>query len=105
MRDLFRILYDGGADIVITGHEHLYERFAPQDADGRPQPDRGIREFIVGTGGAPLYDFVTVAPNSERRIKSHGVLKLTLNSTSYSWEFVPVPGSTAGSDSGTANCH
>jgi hypothetical protein len=102
MRSIWRILYDAGADIVITAHDHLYERFGPQDADGRPDPVHGIRQFIAGTGGAPLYQAVTVRQNSEARISAFGVLKLTLMADRYEWEFMPVSGAR---DSGMAMCH
>ena len=103
MRDFWRILYAAGVEIVINGHDHLYERFAPQNPDGGRDEARGIREFIVGTGGATLYNFVTTSANSETRISNtYGVLKLTLQSGSYQWEFVPVSGQ---SDLGTGSCH
>jgi hypothetical protein len=103
IRSVWRILYDFNVDVVVNGHDHLYERFAPQDADGRMDPTRGIREFIVGTGGAGLYEFVGASPNSERQIQNtFGVLKFTLQNGTYQWNFVPVSGP---SDSGTASCH
>jgi acid phosphatase type 7 len=103
MRDLWRILYDAGVDVIVNGHDHLYERFAPPDPDGRPDATRGIREFIVGTGGAQLDAVVTPRPNREVRIaNTYGVLKLTLQSGSYQWEFLQVSG---GGDSGTGPCH
>ena len=102
MRDVFRILYDMGADVVITGHEHSYERFARQTADGVADPVRGIRQFVVGTGGAELSQFSTARPNSEVRVSAHGVLKLTLNPGSFAWEFITVSGGTR--DSGAGNC-
>jgi hypothetical protein len=103
MRDFWRLLYNAGADVVMAGHDHLYERFAPQDADGRLDTQRGMREFVVGSGGAMLYDFVTQAPNSERRVRNFGVLKLTLDAESYTWEFIQVGGGVG--DSGTGQCH
>jgi hypothetical protein len=104
MRPLWRILYEFGVDVVINGHDHTYERFAPQDPNGIPDPTKGIREFIVGTGGAMPYSFVTTMPNSERRIaNTFGVLKLTLSSATYQWEFIP--GAGGASDSGTGSCH
>lgn len=103
MRAVWRILYDAGADVVLSGHDHLYERFAPQDAEGRLDPARGMREFVVGTGGAFLYNFVTVAPNSESRIRAFGILKLTLDTDSYQWQFLHTNGSIG--DSGTGQCH
>lgn len=103
MRNFWQVLYDANADIVLSSHDHLYERFAPQDPDGRPDHARGIRQFTVGTGGAPLYQFTGVRPNSEVRISTWGVLQLTLNADSYEWEFIPV--SSGSRDSGTARCH
>jgi hypothetical protein len=106
MRAIFDILYNANADVVLNGHDHLYERFGPQTADGRPDPARGIREFIVGTGGVnPDYRFVTTKPNSEQRITGqNGVLKLTLLADSYQWEFVTAPNG-AITDNGTGQCH
>ncbi len=101
MRDIWRLLQQAGAEIAIVGHEHAYERFAPLDSSGRPAPD-GIRQFIAGTGGAPLYQFVTVAPGSEVRISSWGVLKLSLSTDAYGWEFIAAGGSIR--DSGTGAC-
>lgn len=104
LRDLWRALYDFGADVVINGHDHDYERFAPQDPDGKAEP-QGIREFVVGTGGAASYPFVLVRSNSEvRRSPVYGVLKLTLHPTSYDWEFISTTGEQPG-DSGSADCH
>lgn len=103
MRDFWRILYAADVDVVVNGHDHLYERFAPQNPDGGRDQARGMREFIVGTGGASLYSFVTPSANSEARISNtYGVLKFTLQSGSYQWDFVPVSGS---SDFGTGSCH
>jgi 3',5'-cyclic AMP phosphodiesterase CpdA len=102
MRDLFALLEAGGADVVINAHDHLYERFASQTADGRPS-ERGIRQFIVGTGGADLYRFVTTAPNSEARIAQFGILRLSLQPTAYRWEFVLAAGGLG--DSGNDVCH
>src|SRR5688500_384922 len=100
---LWQALYDYGADVVLSGHDHTYERFAPQNPSGQADPN-GIREFVVGTGGAGLYSFITIQPNSEvRNNTSHGVLKLTLHSTSYDWQFIPIAGQTF-SDSGSDNC-
>jgi hypothetical protein len=104
MRDAWQVLYEFDADLVINGHEHLYERFAPQDPDGRVDPVRGIRQIIVGTGGAPLYTPITSAPNTEALGVVYGVLKLTLSASGYQWEFIPIPGSSF-SDSGMGLCH
>lgn len=90
---LWRTLMEYGVSVVVAGHDHLYERFAPMDADGKVDLDNGMRQFVVGTGGAANYSPRSAAPGSEAAwSKGHGVLKLTLRATSYSWEFVPVPG-------------
>jgi hypothetical protein len=102
MRDIWQILYDAGVDMILNGHEHFYERFAPQDPNGVRDPARGIRQFIAGTGGAILYQAGAVQANSEMRLSAFGVLKLTLAAASYDWEFVPVSGP---SDLGTELCH
>ena len=104
MRPLFTILYEGGADIVLSGHNHQYERFSPQRPDGTPDAVAGVRYFVAGTGGAGLYDFAAAQPNSEVRYKGFGVLKLTLGVTDYAWEFLPVAGSSF-TDGGTGDCH
>src|SRR2546428_2267009 len=88
-------LYASGADIVLSGHDHDYERFARQTPTGQPDPARGIREFVVGTGGRSHYSFKSPQPNSEARNQdTFGVLELTLHPSSYDWRFVPVPGQT-----------
>jgi acid phosphatase type 7 len=103
---LWEALYEADTDVVFSGHEHNYERFSPQDPQGRVDPERGIREFVVGTGGggeeAPISDPIA---NSEVRIDNvDGVLKLTLRPNSYEWEFVPVEGESF-TDSGGDQCH
>ena len=100
----WQALYDAGADVVLSGHEHNYERFAPQTPDGRADSARGIREFVVGTGGGSAYKFGTPIANSEARSMDHGVLKLTLGARSYQWQFIPIAGSTF-TDSGSGGCH
>lgn len=105
MAAFFQLLYDHGADVVINGHDHMYERYTPLDGSGTPDPLNGIREFVVGTGGASLYAFKTDSPLIDVRANStYGVLKLTLTTGSYSWNFIPT---TSGgfTDSGTASCH
>jgi hypothetical protein len=102
MRDMWRLLYDNDADLVVAGHDHLYERFGKQDADARSDV-RGLRQFIVGTGGARLYDFQRQEVNSQARHRVHGVLQLTLASSGYQWAFVDTSGTTL--DSGTDGCH
>jgi hypothetical protein len=101
---LWQALYDFGADVVLNGHEHVYERFAPQNPSGIADP-LGIRQFTVGTGGKNHYPFGAILPNSEAHdASSFGVLKLTLHSSSYDWQFIPVAGANF-TDSGTGNCH
>ncbi|MFY9550564.1 MAG: metallophosphoesterase [Thermoanaerobaculia bacterium] len=103
--DFWRALQDAGAAVVLSGHDHDYERFAPQDADGKADPERGIREFVVGTGGKSFYQFGQPVANSEiRNANTYGVLKLTLHPDGYDWRFVPVEGG-AFEDSGSAKCH
>lgn len=109
LNDIWRTLYDANADVVLAGHSHHYERFAPMtiDANGNPvlDPARGIKEFVVGTGGRNFTGFWGTAPNSEvRQNNAFGVLKMTLHDASYDWEFVPIAGSTY-TDRGSANCH
>ena len=100
----WRDLYAAGADIVLNGHDHDYERFAPQNPDGNADAN-GIREFVVGTGGASHYTFGSPIANSEvRDDTSYGVLKLTLHSSSYDWQFVPIAGASF-TDSGSTACH
>ena len=103
MRDAWNLMYQHGVDLVLSGHDHTYERFAPQDANGRSS-DRGIRQFVVGTGGYALYKMRTRAPNSEVfNGTTYGVLKLTLRSGRYDWEFIPIDGQTF-RDSGSGSC-
>jgi hypothetical protein len=105
MRPLFQALYDHGAELVVTGHNHQYERFAPQNPSGSLDNARGIRAFVVGTGGAGLYSFGTIQANSQvRNPDTHGVLKLTLKTSGYDWNFIPVAGKTF-TDSGSSSCH
>lgn len=106
LRPLWKILYHAGADVVINGHDHDYERFAPQDPNGKADSEHGIREFVVGSGGKNSHRFFGRAqPNSEaRNADTFGALKLTLHPKSYDWEFVPQEGKTF-ADSGTGNCH
>lgn len=100
---LWQALYDYRADVVLNGHDHTYERFAPQNPNGQADPN-GLREFVVGTGGAGLYTFPSVQPNSQvRNNTTYGVIKFTLHSTSYDWQFIPIAGQSF-TDSGSANC-
>jgi hypothetical protein len=103
MHSLWQALYDHGADVVLNGHEHNYERFAPQDPAGVADP-RGIRQFVIGSGGRSHYPFGPPIANSEiRNSNTYGVLKLTLHPTSYDWEFIPEAGKTF-TDSGSGTC-
>jgi hypothetical protein len=102
--EFWRALYAGGVDVILTGHEHFYERFSPQTPDGALDPQFGIRQFIVGTGGAPLEQPVRRVANSEVTLSTFGVLRLTLESQSYRWEFLSVDGG-AILDSGSGTCH
>ncbi|MBX7098390.1 MAG: metallophosphoesterase, partial [Myxococcaceae bacterium] len=105
MQPVWQALYDFNADVVISGHEHVYERFAPQTPSGALDASRGLRQFLVGTGGGTLYSFGTALPNSEvRYASSYGLLKLTLHDATYDWEFLPVAGATF-TDKGSGACH
>ncbi len=103
---MWQALYDYGADVVVNGHDHDYERFAPQTPTGALDNVNGIREFVVGTGGNSLYSWPgnPIANSEVRSDVNYGVIKLTLWPTSYDWEFVPVAGGTF-SDNGNASCH
>jgi len=102
---LWKALQDFGADIVICGHDHEYERFALQTVNGVADPVRGIREFVVGTGGANLYTITTTIANSEvHDTNTYGVLRLTLGPGTYAWQFVPIHGQTF-TDSGNGVTH
>ncbi len=99
------LLYAAHADVVLNGHDHIYERFAPQNPSGALDTTNGIREFIAGTGGANHTSIATVAANSEvRNTATFGLLELTLHQASYGWNFVPIAGKTF-TDSGTQACH
>ena len=105
MKPSWDALYAAGAEVVLNGHEHVYERFAPQTPAGTADSAQGIREFIVGTGGASHYSFGTIQPNSQvRNADTSGVLKLTLHPGSYDWRFVSEGGKTF-TDSGSDQCH
>ncbi len=102
---LWQALYDGNADLVLAGHEHSYERFGPLDPAGRADPARGIRSFVVGTGGRSSYPIGAPLPGSEvRSTGTEGLLQVTLRPGGYAWQFLPVAGRTF-RDSGTGRCH
>jgi hypothetical protein len=105
MNAIWQILYQHGAEIVVSGDRHHYERFAPQTPAGAASSAYGIRQFVVGTGGAALVGFSTTMKNSQvRNSQTYGVLRLTLHASSYDFAFVPVAGQSF-RDSGSARCH
>ena len=98
-------LYDAGADVILSGHQHDYQRFAPQNPSDGLDSARGIREFVVGSGGIGFYPFTGSAPNVEASdAATYGALKLTLNPTGYDWAFLRAAGGSF-TDSGTTACH
>jgi 3',5'-cyclic AMP phosphodiesterase CpdA len=104
-RVAFELLHRGGVDVLVSGHDHIYERFAPMRPSGARDDRGGVRQFVVGTGGNGLYRIRSVRRYSQRRQnRVYGVLKLTLRSADYSWEFVPAS-HTEFRDSGRASCH
>jgi hypothetical protein len=104
MDGFWRPLYAAGVDVVVNGHDHDYERFAPQDPDGHLDGTRGIREFVVGTGGGEFRKFPSIVPNSKLRVAgSHGVIAFTLHDGSFDWLFTAAGNEIR--DGGTANCH
>jgi hypothetical protein len=105
MHDLVQALHDARADVVLAGHDHHYERFAPLDPAGVPDPERGIRHFVAGTGGNRTYPVGEPLPGSEVRFTGgYGILRLELHVDSYAWEYLGVPG-VEFTDSGSDTCH
>jgi len=105
LKDLWDILYDAGVDVALSGHDHDYERLAPMGKEGELDADRGIRQFVAGTGGAMLGPFPYPHPQSEVKDSSaFGVLKLTLREREYEWAFMAAPDGTV-LDHGKAACH
>ncbi len=105
LKRLWEDLYAAHADLVLAGHEHSYERFGPQDPEGRADPEHGIREIVVGTGGRSHDPLGLALRNSEKQnYDTYGVLKLTLAPQGYTWEFIPEEGKTF-RDSGSGVCH
>ena len=105
MKAFWRDLYAAGADVVLNGHDHDYERFTPQDPEGAADPVRGIREFVVGTGGKNQRKFREPLPTSEVRSNTtFGVLQMDLHPQGYDWKFIPVNGGQF-TDSGIGDCH
>jgi hypothetical protein len=104
MAPLWQALYDANADLVLVGHSHTYQRFAPMDANGVLDAARGLREFVVGTGGRPFH---VLAPRANQEVTNGatwGVLRLTLRNSGYDWKFLPIAGQTF-TDSGSQACH
>jgi hypothetical protein len=105
VKPLWQILYNNGAEVIVNGHAHRYERYAPLTPGGKVDPNNGIRQIVAGTGGAPGGSEVQQAPGVEVvETGISGVLKLTLSVGSYRWEFVPIEGQTF-TDSGEGSCH
>ncbi|MES2758337.1 MAG: metallophosphoesterase [Pseudomonadota bacterium] len=106
MKDVWQVLYQAGAELVLAGHDHTYERFAPQDAQGRRDDAGGIRQFVVGTGGAFATPIKWPLPNSETAdANRYGVLKLVLAADGYAWEFLDAATGGPQLDRGAARCH
>jgi hypothetical protein len=104
VQPFFQALYDANADLILTGHSHIYEKYSPSKPDGTVDNTRGIRNFVVGTGGASLDgNGDTDGPLELRNNSKYGVIKLTLQATGYSWKFVDIGGATV--DEGTGTCH
>ena len=103
LRDLFELMFNLGGDLMIAGHDHVFERFTPMNTDQRRDDARGIRQFTVGTGGAPLYGRVRMAPNSELMLSTYGILRLKLDPALYEWTFMDVNGNVL--DRGLNVCH
>ena len=102
---LWQALYEAGAEIVLSGHDHNYQRYAPQDPDGTPDREHGIREFVVGTGGANHTPLTNPPPNVEAsNDEAFGILQLTLQPDSYDWVFLPIAGQSF-TDAGNGTCH
>jgi hypothetical protein len=105
MSPLYKDLYNANADLLFAGHDHDYERFAPQNPTAGVDKARGIREFVVGTGGKNHHGWGTFARNSEvRNNTTYGVLRLALKPSGYDFKFVPEPGASF-TDSGSGACH
>ncbi|MEX1158114.1 MAG: carbohydrate-binding domain-containing protein [Thermomicrobiales bacterium] len=105
MQTFWEIAYAAGVELVINGHDHAYERFAPLDASGNLDRESGIRQIVAGTGGGSHHEMGDPIPHSEAsNDDTFGVLKLTLSSGNYTWEFIPIAGSTF-TDSGSDSCH
>jgi hypothetical protein len=109
VQPLWDDLYQAGATLVLNGHDHVYQRFAPQKPDGTADPTFGIRQFTVGTGGGEgLYSFDSIPAGSNLQVRDNrtfGVLQLTLRDGGYDWKFIPAHGFGTFTDSGSGSCH
>jgi hypothetical protein len=103
LRDMWELMYNLGGDVMIAGHDHLYERHAPVDPSQRRDDAKGIRQFTVGTGGAPLYNRMRAGINSELLISNFGILRLKLEPALYEWQFMDMTGNVL--DRGLNVCH
>ena len=105
VRPIWQVLDEEGVDVLLAAHEHSYERFAPMNVQGERDDARGVRLFVVGTGGGNLRPFENepLATTEARNDNTWGVLKLTLKTTDYEWDFLPVAGKTF-TDSGSGTC-
>jgi len=102
---VWETLANAGAEVVLTAHDHMYERFAPFNGAGRKDPKHGVREFVVGTGGGPYYRVIKHVSGIQKVVTFHwGVLRLKLSSNGYNWQFLSAPSGTT-LDSGSASCH
>jgi 3',5'-cyclic AMP phosphodiesterase CpdA len=104
LHELWQLLYDSNVEVVLAGHDHFYERFAPRDSQNRPDQNRGIRQFTVGSGGAPLYDRARAAANAELMVKAWGVMRMRLEPALYEWEFIDATTQNV-ADRGLNICH
>lgn len=104
MKAMWRAMHEAGVELYLAAHDHHYERFAALNADGVPDPEGGVRQFVAGTGGRSLRTPPGTRAGSEVMSATFGVLQLTLQADSYNWAFAPMPGSSF-SDSGSGTCH
>jgi hypothetical protein len=106
VKGIWQVLYEAGADVVLSADAHNYQRFAPQDPNGRADSARGIRQFVVGTGGGARHNSILdpIANSEVHNDDTYGVLELTQRPEGYDWRFVPVEGARF-TDSGSARCH
>jgi hypothetical protein len=106
MQPIWQALYDGGVDVAVAGHDHDYERFVPMDAAGRPDEARGIRSFVVGTGGAERRRIRSVDAGSVARMDdTFGVIRFVLRPGTYEWDFIPTGRANQSIDHGKGTCH